>query len=57
MEFLKTVKEIPIADKKVRLDDMENIRQRLKSGEGQLLIQCQAETVGMANALSAHGIQ
>jgi len=30
MEFLKTVKEIPIADKKVRLDDMENIRQRLK---------------------------
>ena len=29
MEFLKMVKEIPIANKKVRLDDLESIRQRL----------------------------
>jgi hypothetical protein len=29
MEFLKTIKEIPISDKKVRLDDLERLRQRL----------------------------
>lgn len=31
MHFLKSVKEIPITDKKVRLDDMENIRQKLRA--------------------------
>ena len=29
MEFLKTVKDIPVAEKKVRLDDLESLRQRL----------------------------
>ena len=29
VEFLKTVKHIPIADKKIRLDDLESIRQRI----------------------------
>jgi len=29
MEFLKKVKHIPVADKKVRLDDLESVRQRI----------------------------
>jgi len=30
LEFLKNVKDIPVADKKVRLDDLENMRMRLR---------------------------
>jgi hypothetical protein len=29
IEFLKTLDDVPVADKKVRLDDLESIRQRL----------------------------
>lgn len=38
-EFLKNIREIPIAEKKVRLDDMEKLRQRLMH----IIINCHLE--------------